>query len=216
MKHALTYADVQRVKRLAKQLKATAPELPHSRRLDKAAVELCGVRNFHELNRHFNRLINKHVDTPAGPNSVSHCLYCDYRFAADHKPDQKSHRDTHERVMEAEQKLGYRPGTYTERERMKQDGYEQMRRKENEAEGVEGLLMITRSWFDRSLHSAVMDGYWTKHPTFEAYVAMMIPHLETMDSAMAARLAARFGRTPGMISKGQTYWSPRSFSNAAG
>ncbi|MFP5497030.1 MAG: hypothetical protein ACLGJE_12900 [Gammaproteobacteria bacterium] len=209
MKHALTYADVQRVKRLAKQLKATAPELPHAKRLDKAAVELCGVRNFHELNRHFNRLINQHVDTPAGPNGVSHCLYCDYRFAADHKPDQKSHRDTHERVMAAEQKLGYRPGTYTERERMKQDGYEQMRRKENEAEGVEGLLMITRSWFDRSLHSAIMEGYWTKHPTFEAYVAMMIPHLETMDSVKAATLAARFGKTPGVMSNGQTYWSPR-------
>jgi len=50
-----------------------------------------------------------------------------------------------------------------------------MRREENEADRVDGLLMITRRWFDRSLHSAVMDGYWTKHPTFEAYVAMMIP-----------------------------------------
>jgi len=209
MKYTLTYADVSRVKRLAKQLKATYPEISHAQRLDKAAVELCGARNFHELNRWFNRLINQHVDTPDGPNSVSHCLFCDYRFAADHTPDQKSHRDVHERMFAAEDKLGYRPGTYTERERMKQDGYEQMRREENESDRVDGLLMITRSWFDRSLHSAVMDGYWTKHPTFEAYVAMMIPHLETMDSAMAATLAARFGRVPGMISKGQTYWSPR-------
>lgn len=208
MKHALTYADVHRVKRLAKQLKTTAPELPHAKRLDKAAVELCGSRNFHELNRWFDQLINQHVDTPDGPHSVSHCLYCDYRFASDHKPDQKSHRDIHERFMEAEEKLGYRPGTYTERERMKQDGYEQMRRKEHETGGIDGLLMITRSWFDRSLHSAVMGGYWTKHPTFEVYVAMMIPQLETMNSALAAVLAARWGRTPGIISKGDTYWSP--------
>lgn len=103
----------------------------------------------------------------------------------------------------------YRPGNYTERERMKQSGYEQMRREENEPDRIDGLLMITRSWFDRSLHSAVMDGYWTKHPTFEVYVAMMISHLETMNAVMAATLAARFGRTPGMIFKGQTYWPPR-------
>lgn len=82
MKHALTYADVRRVKRLGKQLKATAPELPHAQRLDKAAVELFGARNFHELNRWFDRLINQRVDTPDGLNSVSHGLFCDYSFAA--------------------------------------------------------------------------------------------------------------------------------------
>jgi hypothetical protein len=54
-----------------------------------------------------------------------------------------------------------------------------------------------------------MGGYWAKHPTFEVYVAMMIPQLETMNSELAAVLAARFGRTPGTISKGDTYWSRR-------
>lgn len=209
MKHAPTYADVHRVKRLAKQLKTTAPEIPHAKRLDMAAVQLCGARNFHELNRWFDHQINRHVDTPEGPNSVSHCLYCDYRFAADHKPDQKSHREIHERFMEAEEKLGYRPGTYIERERMKQDGYAKVGCMENEAERIEGLLMVTRSWFDRSLSSAISGGYWAKHPPFEAYVAMMIPHLETMYQALAAVLAASYGRMPGVIPKGNTYWSPR-------
>lgn len=206
MKHALTYADVHRVKRFAKQLKKTNPELPHAKRLDQAAIELCGARNFYELNRWYDQLINKQVDTPVGPHSVSHCLYCDYRFAADHKPDQKSHRDIHERFMEVEEKLGYRPGTYAERERMKLDGYEQMRQKMHDADEVDGLLMITRSWFDRSLHSAITGGYWAKHPDFAAYVAMMIPQLETMNSAQAAVLASRFGRTQGVIPKGETYW----------
>lgn len=209
MKQTITFADVHRVKRRAKQLKSSAPELPHAKRLDKAAVELCGVRNFHELNRWVEQLINLHVDTPEGPHSVSHCLYCDFRFAADHRPDQKSHREIHERFLEAEEKMGYRPGTYTARERMKLDGYEQMHHKEHQAERMDGLLMVTRSWFDRSLHSAIGGGYWSKHPTFEEYVAMMIPHLETLDSALAAALEARFGRAPGIISKGNTYWSPR-------
>ena len=188
--------------------KKTNPELSHAKRLDQAATELCGARNFYELNRWYDRQINKQVDTPEGSQSVSHCLYCDYRFAADHKPDQKSHRDIHERFMEVEEKLGYRPGTYVERERMKLDGYEEMRRKMHDAEEVDGLLMITRSWFDRSLHSAVTGGYLVKHPDFEAYVAMMIPQLETMNSAQAAVLASRFGRTSGVIPKGGTYWSP--------
>lgn len=209
MKHILTFADVHRVKRLAKQLKTTTPELSHAKRLDRAAVELCGARNFHELNRWFDQVINQHVDMPEGPNSVSHCLYCDYRFAADHKPDQKSHRDIHERFMEAEEKLGYRPGTYAERERLKKDGYEKLSRRGDEIEGIDGLLMITRSWFDRSLHSAVAAGNWSKHPTFETYVAMMIPQLETMNSALAEVLAERYGRTPGIIAMGNTYWSPR-------
>ena len=209
MEHPLSYADVERVKRRAKQLKSTFPELPHAKRLDKAAVELCGVRNFHELNRWFDQMINQRVDTPEGPNSVSHCLYCDYRFAADLKPDQKSHRDIHERFMEAEMKLAYRPGTLAEREGMKRDGYDKVNHGECDADRVDGLLMITRGWFDRSLHSAITGRYWSKHPTFEAYVARMIPHLETINSMLATVLAARYGRTPGIIEMDDTYWSSR-------
>jgi hypothetical protein len=52
-------------------------------------------------------------------------------------------------------------------------------------------------------------GLLDKHPTFDVYVAMIIPQLETMNSALAAVLAGHYGRTPGMISKGDTYWSPR-------
>lgn len=40
MKHALTYIDVRRVKRLSKQLKATARVLSDAQRSDKASVEL--------------------------------------------------------------------------------------------------------------------------------------------------------------------------------
>ena len=64
MEHPLSYADVERVKRRAKQLKSTFPELPHAKRLDKAAVELCGVRNFHELNRWFDQMITSEWTRP--------------------------------------------------------------------------------------------------------------------------------------------------------
>ncbi|AYW42615.1 TPA: hypothetical protein ACKPYC_001444 [Pseudomonas aeruginosa] len=208
MQHALTFADIQNVKRHAKKLKASHPDLPHAKRLDIAAAELTGVRNYHELNRQFEELINRYVDTPE-LNGVSHCRYCDFRFAADHKPDLKTHRDLHERFMEVHERLGYRPGTYVERERMKKDGYQQVNHAEQVEDRVAGLLMITRGWFDRSFHDAVSDGYWPRHPSFEEYVAMMVPHLETMYPALAVIVAERYGRTPGVIPKGNTYWPAR-------
>lgn len=208
MQHALTFADIQNVKRHAKKLKPSHPDLPHAKRLDIAAAELTGVRNYHELNRQFEELINRYVDTPE-LNGVSHCRYCDFRFAADHKPDLKTHRDLHERFMEVHERLGYRPGTYVERERMKKDGYQQANHAEQVEERVAGLLMITRGWFDRSFHDAVSDGYWPRHPSFEEYVAMMVPHLETMYPALAVIVAERYGRTPGVIPKGNTYWPAR-------
>lgn len=208
MQHTLTFADIQNVKRHAKHLKHTYPELPHAKRLDIAAAELARVRNYHELNCQFDEVINRDVDTP-GSNSVSHCRYCDFRFAVDHKPDLKEHRDLHERFMEVHEKLGYRPGTYAERERMKKDGYQQANHAEQVEDRVAGLLMITRGWFDRSFHAAVSGGYWAKHPSFEEYTAMMTPHLETIYPALAAIVAERYGRTPGVIPKGNTYWPAR-------
>lgn len=208
MQHALTFADIQNVKRHAKKLKSSHPDLPHAKRLDIAVAELTGVRNYHELNRQFEELINRYVDTPE-LHGVSHCRYCDFRFAADHKPDLRTHRDLHERFMEVHERLGYRPGTYVERERMKKDGYQQANHAEQVEDRVAGLLMITRGWFDRSFHDAVSDGYWTKHPSFEEYVAMMVPHLETMYPILAAIVAERYGRTPGVIPKGSTNWSAR-------
>jgi hypothetical protein len=38
---------------------------------------------------------------------------------------------------------------------------------------LEGLLMLLRGWFDRSLCKAIYGNYWRKHPTFAAYVAMI-------------------------------------------
>lgn len=124
--------------------------------------------------------VKQHVDTPVGASGVSHCRYCDFRFAADHKADQKTHREIHESLMAVEEKLGYRPGTYVERERMKKAGYHLMEHGEHGDDRVSGLLRVTHGWFDRSLRSAIEAGYWTKHPTFEVYVAMMVPYLETM------------------------------------
>ena len=111
--------------------------------------------------------------------------------------------------MDVNERLNYHPGTYAEREKMKQDGHQKASYAEQIEDRIAGLLMITRGWFDRSFHDAVSDGYWKRHPSFEEYVAMMVPHLETTYPTLALIVAERYGRLPGIISKGSTYWSAR-------
>lgn len=206
MQHAQTFADVQSVKGLAKQLKQTHPELPHGKRLDLAAADLLGLRNYHELNRRFQAVIDQYLDSPSGPNAVAHCLYCDFRFAADLKEDQQQHRQTHERIMEVHEITGYRPGTYVERETLKEKGYAKARSADPLEDRVEGALLVLRGWFDRSYRIAIEEGQWRKHPSFEAYVAMMVPYIEDLLPDLAPSLAKRYGRTPGVIAHGQTNW----------
>ncbi len=206
MQHALTFADVQNVKRLAKQLKQTHPELPHGKRLDRAAADLLGLRNYHELNRRLQAVIDQYLDSPSGPNAVAHCLYCDFRFAADLKEDQLQHRQIHERVMEVHETTGYRPATYVERETLKKEGNAKARSAAPMEERVEGALLVLRGWFDRSYRSAIEEGQWRKHPSFGEYVAMMVPYLEDLLPDLALPLAKRYGRTPGVIAHGQTNW----------
>ncbi|WP_415764217.1 hypothetical protein [Pseudomonas sp. ZB1P45] len=206
MQHALTFADVQSVKRLAKQLKQAHPELPHGKRLDLAAAELLGVRNYHELNRWFQAVIDQYLDSPSGPNAVAHCLYCDFRFAADLKDDQREHREIHERIMEVQEITGYRPGTYVERETLKKDGHTKARSADLLEDRIEGALLVLRGWFDRSYHSTIEAGQWRKHPSFGVYVAMMVPYIEELFPELAPSLAQRYGRTPGVIAHGQTNW----------
>ena len=209
MQHTLSFAAVQQAKRHAKALKNTFPNLAHTQRLDKAAVELFGVRDYHELNKRYEQFINRDVDAPGGPNSISHCRFCDYRFAADVKEDQKLHRERHERFLEAVERLGYRPGSHMERKRLKQDGHHQASHSQVLADQVAGVLMVTRGWFDRSLSSAISGGYWKMHPNFDAYVAMIVPHLETIFQRQVAEIISQYGRTDGVIPKDDTYWSPR-------
>ncbi|MER1051150.1 hypothetical protein AAA611_26770 [Pseudomonas aeruginosa] len=206
MQHAPTFADVQSVKRLAKQLKKSRPELPYAKRLDLAAADILGLRNYHELNRRFQIVIDQYLDSPGGPNAITHCLYCDFRFVAELKEDQRQHRGIHEQFLEAQEITGYHPGTFVERETVKEEGYAKMRSAVPLEERVEGALLVLRGWFDRSYRIAVEEGHWRKHPPFEAYVAMMVPYTEEMFPDVAPSLAQRCGRTPGVIVRGQTNW----------
>lgn len=206
MQQAPTFADVQNVKHHAKTLKQSHPDLSYTKRLDRAAAELLGVRNYHELNRRFQAVIDQHLDSPGGTHAVSHCLYCDFRFAADLKEDQKEHRQIHERFLEVEERTGYRPRTYVQREKLKQEGHTIAHSAGTLEERIEGVLMVVQGWFERSYHGVIADGNWEKHPPFDSYVAMLAPTIEQLFPELAPSIGDRYGRTPGVIARGQTNW----------
>lgn len=206
MQYAPSFADVQNVKRHAKTLKATHPELPHGKRLDLAAADLLGVRNYHELSRRFKAVVDQHLELPEGRNGVAYCRYCGFRFAPELKEDQLEHREFHERIMEAEERCGFRPMTAAQRELQKTKGYDLVHRATTLEERVEGAILLLRAWFDRSFGSAIDAGLWRKHPSFEQYAAMMIPYVEERYPDLAPAMAQRFGRIPGVIPLGQNYW----------
>jgi hypothetical protein len=208
MQQTLTFADIQRTKRHAKKIKTTFPELPLGRRLDHAASELFGVRNYHELTTRFHSVLDQHVVTPDdGRNSISCCLYCDFSFAADEPQDVRQHREIHQHVMEAVESLGYQPAIYVRSEIMKRSGYD-LADHGTDNERVDGLLLICRAWFDNSLMRAMQHGYWREHPDFAAYVAMMVPHLRLVFPERAQTIEDLYGVHEHPIGEGKTKWFP--------
>lgn len=206
MQHAPSFADVQNVNRHAKTLKPTRPELPHGKRLDLAAADLLGVRNYHELRRRFKAVIDQHLEIPEGLNVVAYCRYCYFRFAPELKEDQLEHREFHERIMEAEERCGFRPMTAVQRDLRRLKGYDLVHRAATLEERVEGAILLLRAWFDRSFANAIDAGQWRKHPSFEQFAAMMNPYVEEHYPELAPVLAQRFGRISGVIPLGQNYW----------
>lgn len=208
MQQPISFADIKRAKSLAKTLAAQLPHLSHTQRLDRASGDLFGVRHYHELNTIFERQINSQVVVSKDPNGIDHCRYCDYSFGSGLKSEQKLHRAHHEQFMEAVEGLGYRPGTLVERERLKEAGYQEAAHGATQAERVAGALKVARGWFDRSLSASIDVGAWRKHPTFEAYVAMVMDDLGESFPELSQALVAQFGRSPGVLAAGSSYWSP--------
>lgn len=111
---------------------------------------------------------------------------------------------------------GYEPLSYGERERLKQEGWRDVYDQSLPLVArVAGAEKVLRAWYDRSLAAAYLAGkkYWSKHPDFSRYVAMMLEqshafkqHLfpEMIMRELEAKHGVEFGIPAG------TYWLPRS------
>lgn len=201
---SISFADVTRVKREAKRLANQFPELSLGRRRDAAAHELVGVRNYHELITLRKATINRSVVTS---NGIAHCEFCGLSFCDDLKEDRDTHQRRHDTFEEATTALKYAPRFLVESDVMKRAGYKLLQSDELEKQ-VDGLQMVARSWFDRSLEEAILAGYWKQHPAFETYISLVIGDLAGYPQTAVSALVERFGRVDGVIPEGRTYWYP--------
>ncbi|MDX2310467.1 MULTISPECIES: hypothetical protein [Pseudomonas] len=206
----ITYSHIKQVKRLAKELKQAHPTLKLSQRQDIAAVQVLGVRNYHEAARRYDEWLMLHVHISPARNGASKCTFCEFTFAADLKEDRDAHREVHERLHEAGEALGYFPANFLQREKMKSEGRKQALSNESLETRIEGILLALRGWFDRSLNNAISGEYWRKHPSFELYVSMILDTLSHLYADLLPELKARYGYRPGEISPGKSDWYPKS------
>jgi len=206
MSTSISFADIERAKKHAKSLKSSHPSLTHSARLKRASQELFRARDYHELCKWRDATIAIHViDDDNG--STATCSFCGLHFAPGVRADQKLHRDRHGAFEEALAALGSLPEQYRQREDRKRTGYQLLHEGRDNEERLAGALEILRTWFDRSLERAIEDGYWQKHPKFEAYVSYMVGGL-TFAEDVRTTIENRFGRVDGVIKPEHSYWYP--------
>lgn len=201
----ISFSDVARVKREAKQLRSEHPDLSHGQRLDLASAKLLDVRGFHELKRHWEKSMSQHLVEKA--SGVAACTFCGLEFVRGMASERNAHSKRHGTFEEAIGVLKYVPQHHAEREAGKAEGYELMREAEAEKR-FEGALLVLRAWFDRSLVSAISDSYWKAHPSFDQYVAYMAGNLDGFPQDVVDALAAKYGRKDGVIPRGRSYWYP--------
>lgn len=204
----VTSSHIKQVKRVAKELKGTYPSLKLSQRQDKAAAQELGVRSYHEAIPLYDKWIMLHVHVSPDPHGAIKCSLCDYSFAFDLKEDRESHREVHEQFHEASEAMGYCPANFVLREQLKDQGSKQAFSDESLEARIEGVLLLLRGWFDRSLAHAIYDNYWRKHPSFDLYVSMIQDSLGDMYQEQKAELRDRYGYRPGNICPGDSNWYP--------
>lgn len=198
-----SFADIQRIKQLAKQAAKTHPHLSHSARLNLMAVEH-GYRSFHELTRLRDKAIMQHVKMTDTDLAV--CTFCGLNFAP--SVDKKEHQRRHEQFEEAVAALNYMPDGHAARESKKKEAYRRVHDSSSIENQVQNQLIIFRAWFDRSLEAAINSGYWKNHPGFERYVSMIVGHI-AMRESLRPLLMERFGNLDGEIEPGHSYWYPK-------
>lgn len=207
-----TWADVSRVKKLAKSAKKSDPSLSYNQHLDGFAQSECGVRHFHELNERWYAGVKSHVR--ANGDGASHCEYCGLNFVDSLKADIKAHRRVHSQYEMAEAAFGFLPLKYGRRERIKRLGYSWLDSPDTHTKREGGLLVLL-SHFERSLDSAIINGHWQHHPNFREYVVHALQSTSFLPTDVRTNLVAEFGSVAKHADVSTTYWpSPEQAKQA--
>lgn len=112
----------------------------------------------------------------------------------------------------AQRILNYIPLDAAGREENKKIAWEDIKSSDLNRQ-LAGVHLLIRCHYDRSLESAMQDGYWHKHPRTVHEFGRMVDY--EGDPMIPAALLAEFRRRngqykPGHIEKGSTYWEPNA------
>lgn len=200
--------DVKHVKKLAKQAKTSHPHLSYFERLDMISRQQFDVRNYRDLRRRAISLVHAHCKPQDGNNYG--CSFCGFTFVPDIPEDSAAHEEIHLKFEEALYALFKLPAPYAERENSKRQGYTAASEARSAEEEIAGIEMMVQAWFDHSLETAILNGYWKQHPSFAEFAAMAFhlaePHLDLGSDLYLAK----YGDTPGEIETDKSYWYPRN------
>lgn len=111
----------------------------------------------------------------------------------------------------AQRRLDYYPMDTVERELNKKIAWEYMRSDDPDLQ-IRGLILLNRSYFDRSMEYAMLYGYWSSHPTSHEDFGRMIDYAdnEMIPEAALAAYRRKFGAyRPGHIEPGNSVWQPK-------
>lgn len=208
MNHTITWADITRLKKVAKAAKKHSPEYSHMQHLDKIAAKEFGARNFHELQQHYLTIVDSHVETN---DESCYCGYCDFNFVNTLSEDVKEHLKRHQLFEEAEIRLGFLPDKYRAREKIKSLGYDDMRTSDV-VKQRRGALAVLLSYFNRSIFSAIENESLHAHPYFDEYIAHVVPSASFIPEKIRDALVVEFGEREEIFFSTETYWPVRSAS----
>lgn len=195
--------DIDKIKREARKVKKQYPTLSHGQRLDKVSIEMLKVRNYHEA----KKLSKKHVNSFVHySGTTGKCSYCHLLFVTTEKDEVQEHEIRHLEYEKVEHTLGFVPAGMDSREKEKRLAYKELATKDSDVNQIKGALRLMNAFFEKSLESSIANGYWSMHPTFEKYIAMLdLSHIFT--NKIMETIRERYGKIDGVIEKGRTHWA---------
>lgn len=134
------------------------------------------------------------------------CEFCRFFYNTSNEVEEREHEERHAAFEEARRVLGFLPANSDTQERQKSRGNYLLASKAVR-ERYDGALLILRGHFDRSLESAIIDGYWRKHPSYEEYVAMAFSGYD-FDEAVQKLIEKAYGRREREMDPDSSYWTP--------
>ncbi|MGY0219659.1 hypothetical protein ACWJJH_20095 [Endozoicomonadaceae bacterium StTr2] len=206
---------IEKIKQHAKDLKESLPDLGYLERLEIAARQFAGKRDYQECHSLHEKhlLFYRYVEGQSIEQQIHdwHCTFCGLRFDPTFKAGKQEHQERHRLFEAAYYTTGYIPDCYAVREAKIigiRDKYNNLSPSDSKATRLELCINIYKRFYDRSFEQAILGRYWNQHPPFQEYVAMTeiknVLHPDDFEM-----LHKKFGSLKGHIPPGHSYWTPK-------